>query len=87
MSFWKAVFNKEYSYLYRSLIGCKKVLSIGCGHAVIEGKLVEHGFEVTGLDISQEALTDAQDSIRKIVGTAEMIGFLDVSFIATKEKS
>ncbi len=82
MPFWKAVFEKEYSYLYKALAGYKKILSVGCGPAVIEQRLAEHGFEVTGLDISQEAINNAPDSIRKIVGTAEMMDFTDSSFDA-----
>ena len=82
LSFWKGVFEKEFLYLHKSLVGCKKILSIGCGPAVIESKLAERGFEVTGLDISQEALNGAPDSIRKIVGTAELLAFPDASFDA-----
>jgi ubiquinone/menaquinone biosynthesis C-methylase UbiE len=82
MPFWKTIFDREYSYLYRSLTGYKKVLSVGCGPAVIEGKLAEYGFEVTGLDISKEALNEAPASIRKIVGTAEMTDFPNASFDA-----
>jgi len=66
----------------RELEGAKDVLSIGCGPAIIETGLSEHGFNVTGLDISKEALEQAPDSIRTIVGSAENMDFADSCFDA-----
>lgn len=80
--FWQTVFNEEYKYLFKALAGCKKILSVGCGPAEIERMLVANDFAITGLDISKEALNYAPDSIRKIVGTAEMIEFPDETFDA-----
>lgn len=80
--FWQAVFNEEYKYLFKTLTGCKKILSVGCGPAEIERRLVENDFKITGLDISQEALNFAPDSIRKVVGTAELMDFSDEIFDA-----
>jgi len=57
-------------------------LSVGCGPAAIEGKLCEHGFEVTGLDISEEALNEAPDGVRTIVGSAEQTNIGESSFSA-----
>jgi thioredoxin len=80
--FWKRVFEKEFKYILRELKGCKDVLSVGCGPAIIERGLQENGFNVTGLDISKEALEGAPDSIRTVVGSAESMDFADSSFDA-----
>jgi ubiquinone/menaquinone biosynthesis C-methylase UbiE len=80
--FWKNVFEAELHYILRELNGTKDVLSIGCGPAIIEAGLAEHGFNVTGLDISKEALNQAPDSIRTVVGSAENMDFADSSFDA-----
>ncbi len=64
------------------LKGDKHILSVGCGPAIIETGLAEHGFNVTGLDISKEALDQAANSIRTMVGLAENMDFADCSFDA-----
>ena len=53
--FWKNIFQFELDYLVLRLEGDHDVLSVGCGPAVIEGGLSKREFNVTGLDISQEA--------------------------------
>jgi len=57
--FWKDVLEAELGYILRRLEGARDVLSVGCGPAIIEAGLAEHGFNVTGLDISEEALGQA----------------------------
>jgi len=80
--FWKNVFRAELNYILPELKGAKDVLSVGCGPAIIEAGLAEHGFNVTGLDISEEALNEAADSIRTVAGSAENMDFADDSFDA-----
>jgi ubiquinone/menaquinone biosynthesis C-methylase UbiE len=80
--FWKNVFKAELDYILRELNGAEDVLSVGCGPAIIEIGLAEHGFNVTGLDISKEALDYAPDSIRTLVGSAENMNFAEFSFDA-----
>jgi ubiquinone/menaquinone biosynthesis C-methylase UbiE len=80
--FWMKVFKAELEYILRELKGAKDVLSIGCGPAIIETGLAEHGFNVTGLDISKEALEQAPDSIRTVTGSAKNMDFEDCSFDA-----
>lgn len=81
--FWKEVFEQEVNYITRALKGYNDVLSVGCGPAIIERALQENNFNVTGLDISEEALEGAPDSIRTVVGSAEnMDKFIDSSFDA-----
>jgi ubiquinone/menaquinone biosynthesis C-methylase UbiE len=80
--FWRSVFRAETDYIVRELNGAKDVLSVGCGPAIIETDLAEHGFNVTGLDISEEALQCAPDSMRTTVGSAETMNFPAACFDA-----
>ncbi|MBN2085541.1 MAG: class I SAM-dependent methyltransferase [Anaerolineales bacterium] len=80
--FWQNVFRLELAYLADHLRGCREVLSIGCGPAVIEGGLAERGFRVTGLDVSREALHCAPDRIRTVEAPAEEMPFPEESFDA-----
>ncbi len=80
--FWRNVFKAEMDYILHELKGAKNVLSIGCGPAIIEAGLAEHGFSVTGLDISRKALEEAPDSIRTVAGSAENMDFKESSFDA-----
>ncbi len=80
--FWRNVFRAELGYILPELKGAKDVLSVGCGPAIIEAGLMEHGFNITGLDISKEALAQAPDGIRTVVGSAENMSFADSCFDA-----
>jgi len=80
--FWKKVFEAELGYILDQLKGTINVLSVGCGPAIIETGLAEHGFNVTGLDISKEALGRAPDNIRKVAGSAEKMEFVNDYFDA-----
>ncbi|MCD6393282.1 MAG: class I SAM-dependent methyltransferase [Planctomycetes bacterium] len=80
--FWREVFKAELDYILHHLKGAKDVLSVGCGPAIIETGLAEHGFSVTGFDISKEALDHAPDGIRTVVGSAAKMNFSDRSFDA-----
>lgn len=80
--FWKKVFKAESDYILSRLKETKDVLSVGCGPAVIEKTLADYGFNITGLDISEEAIGQAPDNIRKAIGTAEKMVFADCSFDA-----
>jgi ubiquinone/menaquinone biosynthesis C-methylase UbiE len=81
--FWKDIFKEELKYILRELKDCKSILSVGCGPAIIEKGLEEKGFDVTGLDVSKEALEGAPDTIRTFVGSAEDMHFKDSRFDAT----
>ncbi|GAB4348244.1 MAG: hypothetical protein Kow0099_30710 [Candidatus Abyssubacteria bacterium] len=80
--FWQRVFQQETNYLLRELRGCKDILSVGCGPAVIEGMLCTFGFKVTGLDVSEEALNEAPEGVRTILGSAEQTNIRDSSYHA-----
>lgn len=81
-AFWQNVFQVEIDYLISHLQGSRDVLSVGCGPAIIEGRLSKHGFNITGLDISVEALKCAPDSVRTFAGRAEDMPFAESSFDA-----
>ena len=80
--FWKKIFEAELDYILQELKGTKDVLSIGCGPAIIEKGLSQHGFNVTGLDISKEALGQVPDTIRIVERSAESMNLADSSFDA-----
>ena len=80
--FWQNIFQFETEYLVERLQGCHDILSVGCGPAIIEGRLSAYGFNVSGLDISAEALRCAPDSIRTFAGSAENMPFAESSFDA-----
>ena len=80
--FWKNVFKAELDYILQEIKGAKDVLSVGCGPAIIETGLAEYGFNVTGLDISEQALAQAPDNIRTVAGSAENTNFANSSFDA-----
>ena len=80
--FWQNIFQWETECLIERLQGCRDILSVGCGPAIIEGRLSSYGFNVIGLDVSAEALKCAPDSIRTFVGRAESMPFTESSFDA-----
>lgn len=80
--FWQKVFRAELEYLLPHLIAGAKVLSVGCGPAIIEKTLNAHGINVTGLDVSREALAYAPDTVRTVAGRAEDMPFADSAFDA-----
>jgi SAM-dependent methyltransferase len=80
--FWQEIFRAEADYLAEHLRGCRDILSVGCGPADVESILSRQGFSLTGLDVSQEALGQAPEGIRKVAGRAEEMPFGNASFDA-----
>ncbi len=80
--FWQKVFEYEIGYLVSNLQGCRDILSVGCGPAVIEGGLAKQGFSLTGLDVSREVLGHAPDGVRTVAARAEALPFQPDSFDA-----
>ena len=80
--FWKKVFKAELDYILQELKGTKDILSVGCGPAIIEAGLSKHGFNITALDISKEALHQAPDSVRTVTCSVENMDFTKSSFDA-----
>ncbi len=80
--FWQEVFQLELKYLVEHLAGCRDILSVGCGPAIIESELAKRGFSVTGLDVSREALDYAPNQVRTVADRAEDMPFPKSSFDA-----
>lgn len=78
--FWRQVFAAELDYLLRHLRPEDEVLSVGCGPAIIESGLAEHGFSIVGLDVSPQAIAGAPETLRTVVAPAEQLPFADASF-------
>jgi ubiquinone/menaquinone biosynthesis C-methylase UbiE len=78
--FWQQVFSAELDYLRQHLQPGDEILSVGCGPALIESGLVEHGFTVVGLDVSPQAIAGAPDTVRTVVAPAEKLPFADAAF-------
>ncbi|MCW8893761.1 MAG: class I SAM-dependent methyltransferase [Deltaproteobacteria bacterium] len=78
--FWGKVFAAEFAYLMNYLQPEDKILSVGCGPAIIEKKLMEKGFSIIGQDVSQEAIACVPDSIRTVVAPAEKMPFTEATF-------
>lgn len=78
--FWRQVFAAELDYLLRHLRPEDEVLSVGCGPAIIESGLAEHGFSIVGLDVSQDAIACAPDTLRTVVAPAEKMPFDEAVF-------
>ncbi len=75
--------NLEFLALARVLKTDDKVLEIGCGIGSVVFKLSEQGYEVTGTDISGEAIAYGQNKygdIRLEVQAAETLGYDEESF-------
>lgn len=78
--FWQNVFEVELAYLSQYLNPEDTILSVGCGPATIERRLIAQGLTVVGLDVSREALACAGDTIRTVAAPAEEMPFPDSSF-------
>jgi ubiquinone/menaquinone biosynthesis C-methylase UbiE len=78
--FWQQVFAAELAYLRRHLRTRDRILSVGCGPAIIEYGLSELGFAVVGLDVSPEALARAPAGLGTVAAPAEQLPFADAAF-------
>jgi ubiquinone/menaquinone biosynthesis C-methylase UbiE len=81
----KTLDGNEVSMLISALEDCVSVLEIGVGTGRILKPLQDHGFDVTGLDISEKMMQKAMEKGVKhlVIGNAESLPFLDKSFDAT----
>ncbi len=81
-TFGKQILLKEVEYITRELQGYKNILDVGCGIGAFEQHL--HHLNITGLDISEDMLTEARARSEKafIQGNAEDLPFDDVTFDA-----
>lgn len=78
--FWERVFRVELEIIIEYVHGAEDILSVGCGPAVIEGRMAERGFHVTGLDISPQALALAPHGVKTVAASADRMPFPASSF-------
>jgi ubiquinone/menaquinone biosynthesis C-methylase UbiE len=82
--FGKEVLEKELEFVESKLKGCKNVLSIGCGPALLEARLhqLHPEMNITGLDSSKEMVVQVSKSVHLEYGDAQHLKFDDDSFDA-----
>ncbi|MCK9162424.1 MAG: class I SAM-dependent methyltransferase [Arcobacter butzleri] len=68
--FWQKVFKEEIKKLKELIKKEDKILSVGCGPAIIERTLKKEGYNIIGLDISKESLDRSADDFRVIEADA-----------------
>lgn len=78
--FWQQVYKAELEYILGQLTDGERILSVGCGPAVIEAGLAGRGFAITLLDSSAEMMSGVPEGIPAVVGDAETMAFPDASF-------
>jgi len=80
----KRILERETRFVDVKLRGRKKVLSIGCGPAVLEARLhrLHPGMNIIGLDNSKEMIEQAPKEISIVYGDAQHLEFEDNSFDA-----
>jgi ubiquinone/menaquinone biosynthesis C-methylase UbiE len=78
--FWQDVFDEEINFILPKINLSDKILSVGCGPAVIENKLSCMGYRIVGIDISYESPGFAPKEVRTLIGMAENLPFADSTF-------
>jgi ubiquinone/menaquinone biosynthesis C-methylase UbiE len=78
------IVEQETQFISERLGGCRTILSIGCGPAIIEARLQKTLPETTiiGLDISKEMITQASKGFTLVQGDALNLAFKDRCFDA-----
>jgi ubiquinone/menaquinone biosynthesis C-methylase UbiE len=80
----KKILEQEARFVDEKLIGCRKVLSIGCGPALLEPRLhrLHPDMNIIGLDSSKDMIEHASKEISIVIGDAQQLDFGDKSFDA-----
>ncbi|MCA1994614.1 MAG: class I SAM-dependent methyltransferase [Coleofasciculus sp. S288] len=90
-NYWNQIWTKEGTATWRRYPGCfgricwavghlQEVLELGCGTGILASQLLEFGNVVTGLDISEVAITQLPEEIKGVVATLPEIPLADNSF-------
>jgi ubiquinone/menaquinone biosynthesis C-methylase UbiE len=82
--FGKKILEKELKFVEAKLANSKTILSIGCGPAILEAKLIQlhPTWKITGLDYSPHMIEIAAQSIHSQLGDAQHLVFDDHSYDA-----
>jgi ubiquinone/menaquinone biosynthesis C-methylase UbiE len=80
----KKILEQEARLVNEKLTGCKKVLSIGCGLALLEARLHQFNpdMNIIALDNSKEMIKQASKEISIVYGDAQHLEFENSSFDA-----
>ncbi len=81
-NFGRKILERELEFIQSELVGCKCVLSIGCGPAILEARLAQLNPDtfIIGLDNSKEMLAQAPKFLNVVLGDAKHLGFKDNFF-------
>lgn len=90
-NYWNQIWEKEGTETWRRYPGCfgricwavghlNEVLELGCGLGILARQLLQFGNTVTGLDISEAAITHLPEEIKGVVATLPDLPFPDYSF-------
>ncbi|HEY9667172.1 MAG TPA: class I SAM-dependent methyltransferase [Coleofasciculaceae cyanobacterium] len=90
-NYWNQIWDRESTETWRRYPGCfgricwavghfNEVLELGCGTGLLARQLLEFGNTVTGLDISEVAISQLPKQIRGIVSTLPKIPFSEHTF-------
>ena len=87
---WMGEIKQQMSKVSSSLDGTMKILDVGCGSAFFTVLLGHEGFDVTGIDLTEEMIVKAnkmielngpyKSSVKAMVMDAERLDFSDESF-------
>jgi len=80
----KKILEQEARFVDEKLIGCKKVLSIGCGPALLEARIhrLHPDMNIIGLDSSKDMIKHASKEVFIVLGDAQQLDFEDKRFDA-----
>ncbi|MBN1860872.1 MAG: methyltransferase domain-containing protein [Candidatus Thermoplasmatota archaeon] len=78
------ILEQEAQFISERLAGCRTILSIGCGPAIVEARLQKNLPDTTiiGLDSSKEMMTQAPKGCTLVQGDALNLAFKDGCFDA-----
>lgn len=70
---WQARLEYELPFLRRTLVGCKRVLDIGCATGQHAMALAEYGFQVVGIDPNREMVDRARRLAKESGSQAQFV--------------
>lgn len=83
-SLGSTILKQEAQFIGERLVGCRTILSIGCGPGIIEARLQKNlpTTTIIGLDYSKEMMTQAPKGFTLVQGDALNLAFKDRCFDA-----
>lgn len=80
--FGREILESELMFIRSELAGCKRVLSVGCGPAMLEERLTQMNpnIPIICLDNSREMLAETPNTVNIVLGNAKHLCFKDHFF-------